>query len=110
MKTYYPVTILLLMLAVGCSEPVKLKEDEAVHSGPVHVQVQPDIQVALGTFTVASSSLQLVPMPALIVTGILCQQFTDAEMHKLVSTLKTEVELTTSDLAVDGGWAPSTDN
>ena len=106
MKTHYPITSLILILSVGCSNSAEQAEIEAKQDE----ERQRSIQLMQDTFIAASNSLQAVPMAPLVVTNILFNPCRAAERSNRLLTLKNEVELTASDCRVEGELDHLADN
>lgn len=98
MKTYYPITSLILILSVGCSNSAEQAEIEAQQNE----ERQRSIQVMQDTFIAASSCLRPVPMAPLVVTDILCNPCLDAEHSDRMVSRKDKVELAASGCRTEG--------
>jgi hypothetical protein len=106
MKTQYPITSLILILSVGCSDFTEKAENE-----PKQNEVrQRSIQAMQETFIAASNSLQAVPMAPLVVTNILCSPFREAENSNRFLTPKNGVELAASGSCTEVELDQPTDN
>ena len=106
MKTRYPITSLLLILSVGCSDSAEQAENKAKQNE----EREHSIQAMQDTFIAASNSLQPVPMPPLVVTNILCNPYREAGRSNRLLTPKNELELTASGSRTEGELVHSTDN